>query len=54
MNTKVDRNIETNNFLSDTKLANATVWEEYWDASAQAAYWYNTSTNEASWINPNH
>ena len=28
-------------------------WEEYWDESAQAAYWYNTITNEASWINPN-
>ena len=27
-------------------------WVEYYDASANAAYWYNTTTGEATWINP--
>lgn len=27
-------------------------WQEYWDEQAQAKYWYNTSTGEASWTPP--
>ena len=27
-------------------------WIEYWDESAQASYFYNVRTGEASWIPP--
>jgi hypothetical protein len=27
-------------------------WEEFFDPSAHAKYWYNKKTGEASWINP--
>ena len=27
-------------------------WLEYWDESAQARYWYNQITPEASWVEP--
>ena len=27
-------------------------WQEYWDESAQAKYWYNEMTGEASWTAP--
>lgn len=27
-------------------------WQEYWDEQAQAIYWYNHSTGEASWTSP--
>lgn len=27
-------------------------WQEYWDESAQAKYWYNNETGEASWTIP--
>ena len=29
-----------------------SVWAEYWDESAQAKYWYNNETGEASWTRP--
>ena len=29
-----------------------TPWLEYWDESAQARYWYNQITQEASWVEP--
>ena len=27
-------------------------WQEYWDEQAQAKYWYNNDTGEASWTKP--
>jgi hypothetical protein len=27
-------------------------WQEFWDESAQAKYWYNNSSGEASWTKP--
>lgn len=27
-------------------------WQEYWDEQAQAKYWYNNATGEASWTKP--
>ena len=27
-------------------------WEEYWDESAKANYWFNVQTGEATWIKP--
>jgi hypothetical protein len=27
-------------------------WTEYWDESAQAKYWYNNNSGEASWVQP--
>jgi len=29
-----------------------SVWVEYWDESAQAKYWYNNDTGEATWTKP--
>jgi hypothetical protein len=31
---------------------NPMMWEEQWDDSAQARYWYHALTGEATWINP--
>jgi hypothetical protein len=31
---------------------NKSDWEEFYDPSAKAKYWYNNKTGEASWINP--
>ena len=28
------------------------MWQEYWDEQAQAKYWYNNDTGEASWTKP--
>lgn len=30
----------------------ATAWTAVWDDRAQAYYWWNTETNETTWINP--
>jgi GH18 family chitinase len=27
-------------------------WEEFYDSSAKAKYWFNKTTGEASWISP--
>jgi hypothetical protein len=35
-----------------TSAAAPGEWEEFYDASARAKYWYNKRTGEASWINP--
>ncbi len=32
--------------------ASESVWAEYWDESAQAKYFYNQITGEASWTRP--
>ena len=29
-----------------------SIWQEHYDDSAQARYWFNSETNEATWINP--
>jgi hypothetical protein len=34
------------------KKVNPKDWEEFYDESARAKYWYNKKTGEASWINP--
>lgn len=31
---------------------NPLLWQEYWDDSAQAKYWYHSVTGEATWICP--
>ncbi|KAI9361014.1 hypothetical protein BD770DRAFT_383970 [Pilaira anomala] len=31
---------------------NASLWTAVWDDNAQAYYWWNTETNETTWINP--
>lgn len=33
-------------------VKNPNLWEECWDDSAQAKYWYHTMTGEATWICP--
>jgi hypothetical protein len=32
--------------------AAASLWTPVWDDNAQAYYWWNTKTNETTWINP--
>ena len=27
-------------------------WQEYWDEQAQAKYWYNNHSGEATWTKP--
>ena len=27
-------------------------WQEFYDSTAKAKYWFNTVTGEASWVNP--
>lgn len=34
------------------KKVNPKDWEEFYDESARAKYWYNKVTGEASWVNP--
>jgi hypothetical protein len=34
------------------KKVNPKDWEEFFDESARAKYWYNKKTGEASWVNP--
>ncbi len=34
------------------KKVNPKDWEEFYDESARAKYWYNKKTGEASWISP--
>ena len=36
----------------DQAAQNPTGWQEYWDEQAQAKYWYNYNTGEASWTPP--
>jgi hypothetical protein len=50
---------ESNGALTDYSTENdgwntesGSQWQEYWDEQAQAKYWYNTSTGEASWTPP--
>ena len=39
---------------SDGEMVTAvpSVWQEFYDDSAQAKYWYNAATGEASWVQP--
>jgi hypothetical protein len=37
----------------DLPLLETTEWDLFFDDSAQANYWFNNVTGEASWINPN-
>ena len=32
--------------------SNKKEWEEFYDSSARAKYWFNKNTGEASWICP--
>lgn len=36
----------------ERKKAKRSDWEEFYDAAAQAKYWFNKKTGEASWVNP--
>lgn len=37
----------------DVPLLETAEWDLFFDDSAQANYWFNNVTGEASWINPN-
>ena len=38
--------------MSDGEFSSAGAWQEFYDESAQAKYWYNAATGEASWVQP--
>lgn len=38
--------------IEQPKESSSTPWQEYWDEQAQAKYWYNNETGEASWTLP--
>ena len=38
--------------ISGPVKSNKKDWEEFYDSSARAKYWFNKSTGEASWICP--
>jgi len=38
--------------LMDNKANRKQDWEEFYDESMKAKYWYNNSSGEASWIKP--
>lgn len=38
--------------VSVSKKFNPKDWQEFYDATTRAKYWFNTVTNEASWTNP--
>ena len=46
-----DPNQTTGNYGNEPETVNME-WGEFFDESAQANYWFNNSTGEASWINP--
>lgn len=37
---------------SNTAKKKKDIWEEFYDESAKAKYWFNVETNEATWISP--
>lgn len=40
------------NYSSGGEDFGESEWQEYWDEQAQAKYWYNNSTGEATWTKP--
>ncbi len=42
----------TNSMLSSQQGSVPGEWVEYFDDSVGSSYWYNTRTNEASWVKP--
>ena len=36
----------------DNAAAVASPWQEFWDEQAQAKYWFNNITGEATWTRP--
>lgn len=42
----------TNDYTDYNSYSNYPEWQEYWDENAQAKYWYNNVTGEASWTKP--
>ena len=38
--------------VSGSEWGDDSEWQEFWDESAQAKYWYNNSTGEATWTKP--
>jgi hypothetical protein len=47
-----DYSYESGGEYTDSEYGDATEWQEFWDESAQAKYWYNYNTGEASWTRP--
>jgi len=47
-----DYSYESGGEYTDSEYGDNTEWQEFWDESAQAKYWYNYNTGEASWTRP--
>ena len=47
-----DYSYESGGEYTDSEYGDTTEWQEFWDESAQAKYWYNYNTGEASWTRP--
>ncbi|GAA5799029.1 hypothetical protein HPULCUR_004438 [Helicostylum pulchrum] len=49
-----DDNIDTSNENKEdtSNPESSSLWTAVWDDNAQAYYWWNTETNETTWINP--
>lgn len=43
---------EYQNYNQSLDQGETSEWEQYYDESAQAYYWYNVTTGEASWTDP--
>ena len=54
---KVKESSKSSKQKSESKIKSVTAgksscWQEYYDSSAQAKYWFNTVTGEATWVAP--
>jgi hypothetical protein len=47
-----DYSYESGGEYTDSEYGDNNEWQEFWDESAQAKYWYNYNTGEASWTRP--
>lgn len=49
-----DKDINENRYSDDEIVSNIplNVWQEFYDDSAEAKYWYNAVTGEATWVKP--
>lgn len=49
--TDYSTDLDSNSYFSDGEYLEDE-WQEYWDEAAQAKYWYNNQTGEATWTLP--
>ncbi|KAI7895664.1 uncharacterized protein EV154DRAFT_494553 [Mucor mucedo] len=52
LDSKEEKSEGTQSPVETSKVSPETTWTAVWDERAQAYYWWNTETNETTWINP--